>query len=192
MAKWVESTVPWMYGTPWDPWSDLWSPCIPDGSFPSLMFFQSAGKGLVSSAAWAPGQFSRGNSGAVVGGIFPECFEHMPQTLLLGKWEGQGSTCQEWWLLMQEGGARTVHWEHWWLWALPWHVLCQGQEGWKAVSSTVLILLRQKQRWMTSSGSASGAGIRMQFVRAPGKSPTWGLHLFSLLMLGYVSSWPVL
>jgi len=43
---------------------------------------------------------------------------------------------------MQKGGARAGHWECWWLWALPWHVLCQGQEGWEAVSSTVLILLR--------------------------------------------------
>lgn len=42
-------------------------------------------------------------------------FGHMPQTLLLGKWEGQGSICQEWWLLTQKGGARTGHWERWWL-----------------------------------------------------------------------------
>lgn len=120
-------------------------------------------------------------------GISWKDFSWIPQTLLLGKWEGQRSTCQVWVILMQKGGARTDHWERWWLWGIPRHVLRQGQEGWKAGSSTVLILLRQKQRWMTGSGSAveQGLGCTLSEPQAnhpPGNSTSflclcWALFL---------------
>lgn len=80
VAKWVEAIVPWMYGTLLvSIASDLWSPCIPDGSFPSLMCFQPTWKGQLSSAVCAPGRFSWANSEAVAGSGFSWMFWTHPR-----------------------------------------------------------------------------------------------------------------
>lgn len=55
----LKHQCPGCMGSPQDPdMKSLWNPHITDGSFPSLMCFQSAGEGQVSSAVCAPGQFS--------------------------------------------------------------------------------------------------------------------------------------
>lgn len=148
VAKWVEAIVPWMHWTLLvSIASDLWSPCIPDGSFPSLMCFQPTWKGQVSSAVCAPGRFSWGNSAEVAGSGFSWMFWTHPRLSFWVNESGRAAhvrnddySCKKEVPELATGNADD--------WALPWHVLCQGLEAWKGVSSTVLILLGQKQRWL--------------------------------------------